>query len=59
MAAKSINPVRTIQEQVDTGALTPRQVMTILSDLIHKMSNSSLPSDMSKDEVKEYIRDNM
>ena len=59
MAAKSINPVRTIQEQVDTGALTPRQVMTILSVLIHKMSNSSLPSGMTKDEVKEYIRDNM
>jgi len=59
MAAKSIKPVRTNQEQVDTGALTPKQMMTILSDLIHKMSNGNLPSGMSEAEVKDYIRDNI
>ena len=59
MSAKTVFPVRTNQEQVDTGALTPKQVMTILSDLIHKMSNGNLPSGMSEAEVKDYIRDNI
>jgi|APSaa5957512535_1039671.scaffolds.fasta_scaffold90487_1 hypothetical protein len=47
---------KTPQQSIEAGVIEPRAVLKILADMIHKISNGNLPPNLTKAQIKTYIK---
>lgn len=59
MAARKHFEERNAQQQIDKGQLKPKQVLNIIVELAFRVSNGTLPANMTRPQIRNWIRDNI
>jgi hypothetical protein len=59
MGQKKLGDGKTKQQKVDEGIIDARSVLKILVELAYRVSNGQLPPNMTRLEIKQWLKDNV